>query len=73
MPERKLVITLSVPAFLDTICQGCVARAMGKPENPKMGCKHRYNGEYCQRAMDIGLMICKRTSLENLTNFEDSI
>ena len=73
MPERKIVITLSVPDFLDTICQGCTASTMGKPAKPNMHCNYRYNGEYCPRALDVGLIICRRTSLENLTNFEDTL
>lgn len=72
MPESPKLIKLSVADFVDTICHGCCAASNGgiSIANPKMCCERRRNGEYCTLATKIGTMICKRTSLENLTNFE---
>jgi hypothetical protein len=73
VPENPRLIKLSVTDFVDTICHGCCAANAGgvSVENPKMCCDKRRNGEYCSVVIKIGTLVCKRTSLENLTNFEE--
>lgn len=71
MPENKKQIKLTVPEFMDAICHGCCSDGGKMTVNPKMACPIRRGGEFCETVVQIGAMICKRTSLENLTYFED--
>ena len=71
MPENPRKIKLTVPEFLDTICHGCCSSDGSAIVNPKMACPERRGGRYCPTAIRIGNLICKKTSLENLTYFEE--
>ena len=72
MQGNQKQIKLSVEDFMDTICHGCCTANNGGTAvmNPKICCSYRRNGNYCNISVKIGTLICKRTSLENLTNFE---
>jgi hypothetical protein len=73
VPEKPKVISLKVEDFLDTACHGCCTARNGGTAivNPKMCCTLRRNGEYCKPVIEIGMLVCKRTSLENRTTFEE--
>jgi hypothetical protein len=71
MPPNPRNIKLTVPEFMDSICHGCCSDNGKTVINPKMACPIRRNGEFCGIAVKIGEIICRRTSLENLTYFED--
>lgn len=71
MPQNPRHIKLTVPEFMDSICHGCCSDNGLSVISPKMACPIRRSGEFCEVAVKIGNIICKRTSLENLTNFEE--
>lgn len=71
MPENKKQIKLTVPELIDTICHGCCSDGGTVVVNPKMACPERRSGRFCPVAIRIGNLVCKKTSLENLTYFEE--
>ena len=58
-------IKLSRDDYLDSLCRMCQ-----HPNSPRI-CRVRRDGEYCGRVLEIARVVCKRTSLENLTVFEE--
>lgn len=51
--------------FLDALCKVCTY-----PDNPKLACLSRQDGNRCMRCMEVARRTCKMTSLENESIFE---
>lgn len=51
--------------FLSALCRICTY-----PDNPAMCCEHRREGQFCNKCIKTGQVVCKITSLENESIFE---
>jgi hypothetical protein len=53
--------------FLEALCRSCKY-----PDNPATTCSVRRDGWFCQRCIGIAKVVCKKTSLENESIFENT-
>ena len=66
MPPRDTRLKLTKEQLFEGYCKICQY-----PDNPKTTCSALREGRgVCRKCIEIGLTICKKSSLENETNFQ---
>lgn len=66
MPPRDVRINLSKEQLFEGYCKICQY-----PENPRVTCSSLRDGHgFCRKCVEVGLVVCRKSSLENETNFQ---